>query len=354
MRNGCSLSELAVELHRQISTKRDLVVPSSHVTHSTDLGRAALSVALADGGRERYGVTDIARRQLAEKLKIPYAYFERMRENQPKLLDDNINTWLHVDDEPRMLRTLDGNVRAVLSNRYRRIDNHELVETIFPILNQLPGMRFESLQLTETRMYIKCVTTSLRFEVAPGDIVQGGLVVTNSEVGHGTLTIYPLLYRLVCRNGLIVQDRVLRKTHLGRMVENGSDGWVAYKDETLEADDRALLLKVRDEVQSAVSQVSFAQAAQKMHRTLGIPISGNPVKAVEVLAQRYTLNDVERGGVLRQLIEGGHLSAFGLVNAVTHYSQEVADYDRATDMEALGGKLIELKPNEWKVMAEAE
>jgi hypothetical protein len=31
-----------------------------------------------------------------------------------------------------------------------------------------------------------------------------------------------------------------------------------------------------------------------------------------------------------------------LVNAVTHCSQEVADYDRATDFEALGGQLIEL------------
>jgi len=32
-----------------------------------------------DGGGE-YGMTELARRQLAEKLKIPFAYFERMRE----------------------------------------------------------------------------------------------------------------------------------------------------------------------------------------------------------------------------------------------------------------------------------
>ena len=30
-------------------------------------------------------------RQLADKLNIPYAYFERMRENQPALLDRNGN-----------------------------------------------------------------------------------------------------------------------------------------------------------------------------------------------------------------------------------------------------------------------
>ena len=35
------------------------------------------------GGPVHYGVTPLARRQLADKLKIPYAYFRRMREDQP-------------------------------------------------------------------------------------------------------------------------------------------------------------------------------------------------------------------------------------------------------------------------------
>ena len=47
------------------------------------------------------------------------------------------------------------------------------------------------------------------------------------------------------------------------------------------------------------------------------------------------------------------LSGYGLVNAVTHFSQELDDYDRATEFEALGGKLIELSAPEWKGLAEA-
>ena len=43
----------------------------------------------------------------------------------------------------------------------------------------------------------------------------------------------------------------------------------------------------------------------------------------------------------------------GQVNAVTGYSQEVEKYDRATDLEALGGRLIELQAREWKEIAEA-
>ena len=56
---------------------------------------------------------------------------------------------------------------------------------------------------------------------------------------------------------------------------------------------------------------------------------------------------------LRHLIAQADLSGYGLVNAVTHFSQEVEDYDRATEFEALGGKLIELTAAEWKPLAEA-
>jgi len=201
-------------------------------------------------------------------------------------------------------------------------------------------------------MYLKCITPRLKVEMAPGDIVQAGVVISNSEVGQGTLSVQPLLFRLVCRNGLIASDHSLRKTHVGRAM-GGDESILVFKDDTLRADDKAFFLKVRDVVQAAVSETSFIQAAQKMQKTLQIPLVGNPVKTVEVLAQRYTLNDSERAGVLRHLIADGELSGYGLVNAVTHFSQEVEDYDRAIEFEALGGKLIELSAKDWKELAQA-
>lgn len=357
MRSGRSLVSLAQELERQLASKKDLVVSSSLLRHDTDDTGETRMVIEEGSGPARYGITPLARRQLADKLKIPYAYFERMRSEQPVLLDRNVNTWLQSEDDRRMIRTLDGQVRAVLSDRYRRLDNFDLAESVLPLLQQLPEARFESVELTDTRMYLKVITPRLKFEMAPGDIVQAGVVVSNSEVGQGTLSVQPLLYRLVCRNGLIASDRSLRKTHVGRSIgrPDGSDdeAIMVFKDDTLRADDAAFFLKVRDVVQAAVSEASFRQTAQKLQKTLKIPLVGDPVRTVEVLAQRYTLNDFERSGVLRHLITEGELSGYGLVNAVTHYSQEIDDYDRATEFEALGGKLIELGTAEWKGLAEA-
>ena len=357
MKSGRSLVELATELERQLATKKDLVLPSSLLQCRTDMG-GDMKLIVDPGnqpgvGSSEFGTTVLARRQLADKLKIPYPYFERMRVEQPDLLDRNVNTWLQTDGDRRMIRTLDGEVRAVLSDRYRRLDNFDLAENVLPILQRLDGMRLESMDLTETKMYIKAVTPRVTFEVSPGDIVQAGVVITNSEVGCGTLSVQPLIHRLVCRNGLIASDHALRKTHVGRTLGSGDEQVMVFRDDTLAADDRAFFLKVRDVVEAAVSEATFHQVARKLQSTRDIRLTGDPVKTVEVLANRYSLNDTERTGVLRYLILQGDLSGFGLVNAVTHYSQDVDDYDRATEFESLGGKLIELAPSEWKGLVQA-
>ncbi|MCL2590904.1 MAG: DUF945 domain-containing protein [Betaproteobacteria bacterium] len=353
MNNGRPLIELAQELDRCQHAKKDMIVPSSLIHHETDTAGTTAIVVEETDGLARYGITNLARRQLAEKLKIPFQYFERMRSEQPRLLDDNVNTWLREDSDNRMLRTLDGNVRAVLSDRYRLLDNFDLAEHVLPIFGSLDEGKIASCELTETRMYLKFILPTLKYEMEPGDLVQAGVVVSNSEVGMGTLSVQPLLYRLVCSNGLIVPDHSLRKTHIGRVFANAEEAIQVFKDDTLIADDKAFFLKVRDVVMSALSEVTFKYFAARMQKTMGIPITGNPVKTVEVLGQRHDLSEDERVGVLRHLIEGGKLSGYGLVNAVTRFARDAEDYDRGTELEALGGKLIAMNDSEWRGLAEA-
>jgi hypothetical protein len=42
---------------------------------------------------------------------------------------------------------------------------------------------------------------------------------------------------------------------------------------------------------------------------------------------------------------------WGLANAVTRSSQDVEDYDQATEMEKLGAKVIELDKRDWNCVA---
>ena len=353
MKNGRSLVDIARELGRQLDTKRDMIVPTGLMHHeTTGDGSTSIRVETPDGVKT-FRTTELFRRQVADKLKIPFAYFERMRTEQAPLLDRNVDTWLHHEPELRMVRTLDGQARAFLSDRYRRLDNYDLCDHVLPMLLELPDAKFESAELTATRLYLKVITPRVNIEIQPGDIVQAGVVISNSEVGQGTLSVQPLVYRLICKNGLIAADRAMRKTHVGRMSDASIEAVTMFKDDTLQAEDKAFFLKVRDVVEAAVSEATFHQIAEKMRRTMGIRLNGDPVRTIDVVGTRYLLNESERSGLLRHLIEGGDLSGYGLVNAVTHFANEVDDYDRATEFEALGGKLIEQSKAEWDMLAEA-
>ncbi len=128
-----------------------------------------------------------------------------MRSQAPELLAANVNEWFHQKPERRMLRTLDGSMRAFLSDRYRRLDNYDLASAVLPVLKEMgEGLKIVSTELTESKMYIKVINERLELEVKQGDVVQAGMVISNSEVGMGSLKVEPLIYRLICTNGCAV------------------------------------------------------------------------------------------------------------------------------------------------------
>ena len=336
-----SIGELYQELEEQRENRKDVIADTrSLVVNSTD-GITTISVSTGDDILS-YSVSDVSHRQIAERLNIPFKYYERMRSDYPELLDKNINGWLQKNSEKRMLRTLDGKLRAFLSDRYRRLDNLELVDHVLPVIAQMKGCSIESCDITETHLYMKIINKTLKAEIVPGDIVQAGFVISNSEIGLGALKVEPLVYRLVCRNGLICKELAHKKYHAGRQVEDTDNAYELYSDETLAADDKAYFLKVQDIVSAAVNEAKFNLTVDKMRSALNIPTGEDPVKTVEVLGDKYVLNKMERASILRHFIMGNDFSAFGLVNAVTRSSQDVSEYNRATDLERLGGTLLDL------------
>lgn len=356
MKQGVSMQDLAAELQRQAASKEDYIVDTGHLYLSSN-GASALTIqGIEDprGGLVEYGVTDHCHKQIAERLSIPRKFYHRLRVGHPDLLDHTVNALFERERERRMVRTLDGDARAFLSDRYRRLDNFDLAEAILPVLGEMPDAEFHSCQLTERRMYIKVVLPRIQAEVKVGDVVQAGVVVSNSEVGSGSLSVAPMLFRLICLNGMIVPDMGTSRYHVGRKIEESEEAYRIFRDETLEADDKALFMKVTDVVKAACSEAQFGQIVASCKELADIRIEGDPVQAVERMANRFDFSDGERGSVLNHLIEGGDLSAWGALNAVTRASQDVEDYDRATDLERVGGEIAEMDRGELATLAGAK
>jgi len=349
MKSGKTLSELALELERQAESKKDYIA-STEVLEMTDAGEIAI-----DGDtRQEFAVTDHAHSQIAARLDIPSKYYQRMRSHAPELLAANVNEWFHQKPERRMVRTLDGRMRAYLSERYRPLDNYDLAEAVLPVLKEMgEGLKIVSTQLTEARMYIKVINERVEMEVKKGDVVQAGMVISNSEVGSGSLKVEPLIYRLICLNGMIAQDHSQKRYHVGRNADVG-EAYELFRDETLKADDRAFFLKVQDTVRAAVDITKFATIVERMREATEQRIEGNPVKSVELLTKSFGYNNEESSGVLQHLIQGGDLSAYGMLNAITRTSQDLEDYERATALERDGSRVLSLPASAWKEIAMAK
>jgi hypothetical protein len=361
MMKGLSLTALAKKIEANSAAKADFVVDTRQLSMSIrTVGESNAAEFNANPGARlpvlgipnqgEFPLQPLAHDQLGARIKIPSVYYDRMLKDAPDLLATNVNTWFSKIPEKRMIRTLHREARAFLSNRYQRIDNNEVAEVALPVLMDLPGVQIVSSEVTDRRLYIHFVVPTIQGEVKRGDVVQAGGVLSNSEVGLGSLAVAELNWRLLCLNGMKGQE-LLRKYHTGRHIEE--TGEIDWADDTRAADDRAVLLKVRDMVKAVVDSTRFRVTLDKLKGLTEGKITGDPAKAVEVLAQKVGCNESEQGGILRALIEGGDLSRWGIVNAVTAQAHNAANYDRAVELEAAGGKLVDLPKTEWKELLEA-
>ena len=229
MKTGRNLQEVLVELNRQNQAKQDFISPAQgmHLREvGGDLRQRALARLLREDGhtfeinhlttnqQEVFGTTSLFHRQVASALGIPAKYYDLMQKEKPELLAENVNSWFADKPSSYMVRSMDYGARqvarALLSERYRRIDNMEIATAVLPLFAGNDQYEVMSCEVTENRLYLKVVNHRLEMEVRRGDIVQAGVMISNSEVGLGAVSIQPLVYRLVCTNGMVVNDMGIR------------------------------------------------------------------------------------------------------------------------------------------------
>ena len=343
-----TIQQFAAEIERQQKTKRDFMVSAPKIRAYAHAGELELAFALKDETQtdDDFFAGKLAQTghdQLATFLNIPKAYYDRMKtQDNIDLLAKNAQWWLDKQSDRRMIRTLDGNIRGILSDKYRRLDNHDLLTAMLPILLEARA-DIVSCEVDEKKLYLKFLTHQMEGEVKKGDIVTLGAVISNSEVGYGSLSIQPLVLRKVCDNGLILNDLAYRKYHVGRKNQQETID-ISYTDETNAAIDKAFWLQTRDVIKETVSQVTMDKALKSMRTSMGIKIE-DPQVAMEITTTKLGLNQDEAGNVLKHLIEGGDLTNWGMCNALTRSAQDVESYGRSVELETLAAQLLTMNLN---------
>jgi len=363
MKTGLSLTQLAAELERQTASRRDYIAPQGKLQAVPV--EADIQIDGING--QPFAITPYAHGQLSQHLAIPKAYYDRMKAEKPELLAANVNTWLHADsDNKRMVRALDGKVRAFLSPKYRPLDNFDLASTILPVLMSRK-VEIMSADLTETRMYIKAVLPELSDEL-PAGLAYGGhnrigtdrghlvsaIVISNSDIGAGTLRVEPSVFTTHCTNLAIMFEAAMKKYHIGRAGQADTESYEVFSDVTRQADDRAFWLKVKDVTMAAFREDLFRKAIDSIKAAGDRPIKSDDLAAVvDSVVEVLALPPASNSGILKHLAAGGDLTQWGLSSAITRVANDADDYEYATVLERAGGRVLALPAADWSKLATA-
>lgn len=101
-------------------------------------------------------------------------------------------------------------------------------------------------------------------------------------------------------------------------------------------------MKVQDIVRSAVDETRFNLITDRMKQAADSKIRNSTDEEIRILADKFLLNEEEQNEIMRQFFMGGDNTWYGLINAVTAASKEMETYERATDLERIGGDMLSM------------
>lgn len=359
-----------------------------------------------------YSPTAVGDEGLAQILGIDGGYLKKLRRLDPArtdLWDANVNGMLHggsqdIGGETRnyppydgavLLRLLrgdesaDGVLRAVLSPRYKIIDN---LDVLLAVMDGLRRAGVEAIpdvsDLTDRRMHVRFSVPGIAAmaplllagyrspfdgpgaleraghgdrpgmrmhaghfgagpealqralavakregkDYPPGQepIVFAGLKVTNSDVGEGARSIAPEVVVQICGNRLTLTASADRAIHLGSQKDEGVIQWSA---ETMERELQLITSQAADAVTTFLTPEWFGGKVTEIEALAGAPV-GKPEEVIKDVSKTAGFTQGETADILAHFLRGGAYTAGGVANAVTSVSQTLDSADRAAELDA--------------------
>jgi hypothetical protein len=386
---NASLEDLHALLSVQHEAKLDAVVPAAAIRSEGGVLHVAGLGVEAQAGLDPTAVgtfrpTSIMDGHLAEKLGIPTLYLRKLRAERTDLFDANVNGWLQgtgdlPDPRKFFLRTFrsqdlggQGIARALLSDSYKPLDNLDALTAVLGgIRDSGADVEITSTNITETRMTVDVAAPGIAalapvllngyrspnggwtldrarqaaaregkgFEPGQEPVVFAGFRISNSETGGGAFSITPRLTVLVCRNGLTMTQDALRSVHLGAKLQEGQVRW---SDETMRKNLAVMASMATDAVTSFLDVDYVEMCVARLEEKAGVELK-DPAKTVEVVGKALRFSEATQRGVFDHFIKGGQVTAGGVMNAITAYSQDDAvPADLAHDLEAVAVQALEM------------
>lgn len=268
-----------------------------------------------NGDSRFYSLSDLATTQMCQKLGIPVDYYRRLPD-QMKAIIANFDLE-RMKEASYLLRGKGEWVRAFLSAEYVAYNNAQIAETVQGLLGQA-AVTVKSFVLEETHLYMKLVSEDIAIQESG---LKAGIMIGNSEVGQGSVSVEPFVFRKACTNDLVVsQEKSFRHPHIHFTVSE-------------------LNHRMAEGISNVFEVASSILDAFLRTREESIP---DPVATIRRLAADRKLSQKFTDEVVSSYQIEPDPTRFGVINAFTQAAQHLAPLQRI-ETERFAGTLLAAK-----------
>src|SRR5215468_3299128 len=286
-------------------TKWDRSVPSREL-------RVAENGSLqCDGGN--FPLSEVALSQLCGKLEIPSRYYRRLPgDMQAVVANYDLG---RQNGKSFLLRGKGDWIRAFLSAEYVAYNNSEIAQTAESLLRN-GALDVKSFVLEETHMFLKIISEDI---VDRGAGLKAGIMIGNSEVVMGSVSVEPFVFRKPCTNDLIVsQEKSFRHAHIHLTAHE-------------------LTRRIAEAVSEGFRVASSVLDAFLKTREVKV---GDPLEVIRKIAEERKFSQRITDEVVSSYLVEPEANWFGVINSFTNATQKLAPLQRI-EMERFAGTLLE-------------
>jgi hypothetical protein len=313
---------------------------------------ASRSLTLQPLGNGRFGLDekstgmaplhDNAIAQICDRYGIPSLYRSKLAERGDfgaGLLADNLNRLIQHDPvKPLLVREVNGEVRAVLSNAFRRMDSRPIVETFASACHDFGAVPVEGVG-GDLRWEIKALLPTIyRPGVDGTEALALGIALSNSDFGCGALSMRMFCLRVWCTNYAKLEE-ALRQIHLGKRLGDNAE----FSERTLRLDTETMVsatgdlvrsLLAPEKVEGTLRRISDAMNREADPKTFLAGLGRRGLLKMEVEQVEETL----LSGSIRQLPMGN--TAYRMSNAISWVAKSAVKAERRLELEEIAGQLL--------------
>lgn len=281
--------------------KHDLLVDPLSIKWLIDDGEFLVST----DGAGPFCLSDWAESQLCARLGIPVKYFRKCAPKLKKMQVEFLIRERRDCDKHWRLRLRDDTIRGIVSGMYQPFDNKSIA-AVWEQLSKSDQFRYDSL-LDDTTFFLRTMVPNGSEAVDRNGGLLSGFYIRNSEVGRSGIWAGPIVYRLVCSNGLVVADErtsFMYKRHI----------WIG-------APAIAAMLNLAMTGSIDLARKTAAGMGEARRKPVDLHMLVRKLDELE-LQERLKQQAVD------SFLSEGHHNVFGMVNALTAAARELPPNER--------------------------